>query len=169
MDIKEVIENCNNGDYVIDNNNRKWKVDKGDLTNKTGFIFDIYNLKELFDLQFKKADETDWSKVTVDTKILVSNNNNIWHKRHFAKYENDKVFAFMNGTTSYTDNTCTTWKYAKLYKEEDHKIKCVDCKKDIKSVKQYCNECGVLLCKSCFENGEKGLCKECEYENDGMC
>lgn len=118
MNIKEVIEKCNNGDYVVDNNNRLWKIDKGDLTNKTYFIFNIYNLKEILDLQFKKVYEVDWSKVPVDTKILVSNNNNKWYKRHFAKYENDEVFAFMNGTTSYTDNSCITWKYAKLYKED---------------------------------------------------
>lgn len=118
MNIKEVIEKCNNGDYVKDNNNRIWKIDKGDLTNKTYFIFNIYNLKEILDLQFKKVYEVDWSKVPVDTKILVSNNNNKWYKRHFAKYENDEVFAFMNGTTSYTDNSCITWKYAKLYKED---------------------------------------------------
>lgn len=29
MNIKEVIEKCNNGDYVKDNNNRIWKIDKG--------------------------------------------------------------------------------------------------------------------------------------------
>ena len=117
------MKKCNNGDYVKDNNNRIWKIDKGDLTNKTYFIFNIYNLKEILDLQFKKVYEVDWSKVPVDTKILVSNNNNKWYKRHFAKYENDEVFAFMNGTTSYTDNSCITWKYAKLYKEDGEEEK----------------------------------------------
>lgn len=49
------------------------------------------------------------------------------------------------------------------------KYKCFDCKKDIKSVEKHCEECGVTLCESCYENGERGFCEECEYEFDGMC
>ena len=48
-------------------------------------------------------------------------------------------------------------------------MKCTDCEKDIKSVEKYCEECGVMLCESCYENGERGICEECEYEFDGMC
>ena len=120
MNIKEVIEKCNNGDYVKDNNNRIWKIDKGDLTNKTYFIFNIYNLKEILDLQFNKVYVVDWSKVEVDTKILVSIDNKRWYKRYFAKFENDVVYAFSNGATSFTYEYTAfePWHYAKLYKEE---------------------------------------------------
>lgn len=119
MNIIEVFEKCNNGDYVIDNYKRRWKVDNGELTVSCLWptFYNLYTLKEITELQFKKVYDVDWSKVEVDTKILVSNNNKKWYRRYFAKYENDEVFAFMNGTTSYTDNTCTTWKYAKLYEE----------------------------------------------------
>lgn len=63
----------------------------------------------------------DWSKVKVDTKILVRDSEDTsWAKRHFAKYENNKVYAWDCGTTSYTAPTVcymSSWKYVKLSKE----------------------------------------------------
>ena len=123
MNIKEVFEKCNDGDFVIDNNNKKWKVDKWndkcDLTNEWYFIYNYYTLTELFDLDFKKVYDVDWSKVEVDTKILVSTDNIKWYRRYFAKYENDKVCAFIGGATSFSSGGYyTSWKYAKLYKED---------------------------------------------------
>ena len=29
-------------------------------------------------------------------------------------------------------------------------MKCTDCEKDIKSVEKHCEECGVMLCESCY-------------------
>lgn len=59
MNLKEVFEKCNDGDFVIDNNNKKWKVDKCDLTNgminEYYFIYNYYTLTELLDLDFKKV------------------------------------------------------------------------------------------------------------------
>lgn len=130
MDIKEVFEKCNDGDYVVDNNNKKWKVvkynDKGDLTNECDltsewdFIANFYTLTELFDLEFKKVYGVDWSKVAVDTKILVSFDNEKWYKRYFAKFEDGKIYTFANGTTSFSYNyrELVPWNYAKLYKED---------------------------------------------------
>ena len=34
MNINEVFEKCNDGDYVIDNFNKKWKVDEEELKQK---------------------------------------------------------------------------------------------------------------------------------------
>ena len=63
----------------------------------------------------------DWSKVPVDTKIFVRNDENeIWFSRHFAKYVNGKVYSWANGRTSWStsiDNICD-WNYAKLADEE---------------------------------------------------
>ena len=56
----------------------------------------------------------DWSKVAVDTPILVSNDNVHWHRRHFTKYENREVHAWRDGKTSYTIEVACPWKYAKL-------------------------------------------------------
>lgn len=57
----------------------------------------------------------DWSKVAVDTPILVRDNSfSEWGKRYFAKYENGGVYAWSNGTTSRSGDRCTPWKLAKL-------------------------------------------------------
>ena len=59
----------------------------------------------------------DWSKVAVDTPILVrfSGDDKDWVKRHFARYDNGHVRARINGNTSWTANgKSDTWTYAKL-------------------------------------------------------
>ena len=119
MNIKEVFEKCNDGDYVIDNNNRKWKVDKGDLSCDCGDINNFYNLKQISELDFRKFYDIDWSKVEVDTKILVSNDDVRWYRVHFAMFENDTIYSFSNGTTSFTYeySAFEPWKYAILYEE----------------------------------------------------
>ena len=59
----------------------------------------------------------DWSKVPVDTPILVRDEDEEkFKKRHFAKYANEKVYAWNMGATSWTadENCVTTWNCAKL-------------------------------------------------------
>lgn len=57
----------------------------------------------------------DWSKVAVDTPILVRYGvHSEWVKRHFAKYENGKVYAWNDGATSWSGNGCVPWGLAKL-------------------------------------------------------
>ena len=64
--------------------------------------------------------EVDWSKVPVDTPILVRDcDNENWLKRHFAKYENGIVYAWDDGSTSWTGCCTITWNYAKLAEEGD--------------------------------------------------
>ncbi len=120
MNIKEVFEKYNDGDYVIDNHKRRWKLDKGDLSCDCGYINNFYALKQILELDFKKVYDIDWSKVDVDTKILVSNDNKKWYRRHFAMFENDTIYTFDNGTTSFTYSYTgfVPWQYGKLYKEE---------------------------------------------------
>ncbi|MGN0417035.1 hypothetical protein [Anaerostipes faecalis] len=72
--------------------------------------------------------EVDWSKVAVDTPILVrESEHNRWTKRYFAKYENGKVFAWNSGATSWASDDLHTswWNYAKLadIKEEEEWVK----------------------------------------------
>ena len=68
--------------------------------------------------------EVDWSKVPVDTPVLVRNDeSDRWCNRHFAYFEVGKVSTYDCGTTSWTadkSHICTsTWRYAKLANEED--------------------------------------------------
>lgn len=64
----------------------------------------------------------DWSKVPVDTPILVRDiESDEWERRYFAKYEDNTVYAWSDGATSWStdsDNVCD-WAYAKLAESED--------------------------------------------------
>lgn len=62
----------------------------------------------------------DWSKVPIDTPILVRDlENEKWTKRHFAKYEGGKVWAYRNGTTSWTNNGIYCWTFEKLAADDE--------------------------------------------------
>ena len=64
--------------------------------------------------------EVDWSKVKVDTPILVRNGeNDKWFKRYFAKYEGGVVYAWKSGRTSWTEDCMIEWSYAKLAENEE--------------------------------------------------
>ena len=64
--------------------------------------------------------EVDWSKVEVDTPILVRVSEDVkWIKRYFAKYENGLVYAWNGGGTSWTVYNMSAWKYAKLAESEE--------------------------------------------------
>lgn len=68
------------------------------------------------------APPIDWSKVAVDTLILVRDNEGkVWRKRYFAKFENGKVYAWLGGATSWSvdDDNITYWKFAKLAESEE--------------------------------------------------
>lgn len=60
----------------------------------------------------------DWEKVEVDTPIFVKNvDNETWKCRYFAKYENGKVYAWIEGKTSWSNRICdepSYWEIAKL-------------------------------------------------------
>lgn len=62
--------------------------------------------------------KVDWSKVAVDTPILVRNSVcSDWVRSYFAKYENGFVYAWESGKTSHTTNTAYYWVDAKLVDE----------------------------------------------------
>lgn len=59
--------------------------------------------------------EVDWSKVEVDTPILVwDDEEQDKVHRHFAKYEDSVIFAWKDGMTSWSTETKIVWTYAEL-------------------------------------------------------
>ncbi len=64
--------------------------------------------------------EVDWTKVPVDTPILVSDDEKHWERRYFAEWFLGKVYAFADGSTSWSvgENGTTSWRYAKLAEGE---------------------------------------------------
>ncbi len=125
----EICKKENVGKKYKDNLGTIWKVFRAVLT--TGTCYDLKNnldevlstnfyMSDLAELDFEEV--IDWSKVPVDTKVLVGSDNKKWIRRHFAKYENGNVCAWNNGATSFSANTKASymiWRYAKLYKGDE--------------------------------------------------
>lgn len=65
----------------------------------------------------------DWSKVAVDTPILVKDvKSGEWNRGYFAMYENGTVFTWYHGATSWSaegESDIASWKFAKLAERED--------------------------------------------------
>lgn len=70
-----------------------------------------------------KEPEVDWSKVKVDTPIYVRRSDDEeWESRHFAKFEDGRVYAWVDGATSWTANDecdVISWNCAKLAESEN--------------------------------------------------
>lgn len=58
----------------------------------------------------------DWSKVPIDTPVLVSAGGKRWYRRYFAGMRNGKLEAYDVGATSWSvhDNRTCVWRYMKL-------------------------------------------------------
>ena len=128
MNIFEVVKKENLGkvyEIFLDGVNRgKWRIEEVgvedfDFFNEEGEPLElIYSISQIVKMEFREV--VDWSKVSVDTKVLVSNDGEKWYKRHLYKYEDGKFLAWDNGKTSFTAtdvNERFPWEYAKLYQE----------------------------------------------------
>lgn len=98
-----------------------WTVEVGSLVNDLGNITEIYSMEIISQIDFEPC--IDWLKIAADTKILVRDDNDeTWHKKHFARFENNKILTFWTGCTSWTHpsgTSLTPWKYAKLAESEE--------------------------------------------------
>ena len=81
-------------------------------------------LQMLWLMEEYEEPEVDWSKVEVDTPILVRDNEDtesatvVWLKRYFAEYKDGLVYAWTNGRTSWNEDEMYGWNYAKLAENE---------------------------------------------------
>lgn len=101
--IKTLLNNCENCQF-----NDEWGSD---------------TLRKWLDSEYvePEKEEVDWSKVPIDTKILVSADKINWYRRYFAgidKYTNERL-AWADGATSWANRSTMAWKYIKLYKEDE--------------------------------------------------
>ena len=128
MNIIEVSKKENIGkvyEIFIDGENKgKWEIEeikKGEFEffNVKGEVLDeIYFISQIARMEFKEV--IDWSKIPVDTKVLVSKDGENWLRRYFAKYEDDKIYFFSCGASSYSVDDISnvlSWEYVKLYQE----------------------------------------------------
>lgn len=76
-------------------------------------------LQNIWLLEEYEEPEIDWSKVEIDTPILVRDyEGQEWERRYFAKYENKTIYAWDSGRTSWTEDGVTEWRLAKLAETE---------------------------------------------------
>lgn len=122
----EIIELAvNTGKLVLKNGEpalcRETKCEECDFYGLDSCKGSTYNFREWLNSEYV-APPVDWSKVAVDTPILVRDyENREWTRRHFAKIKNGTVFAWRGGATSWSEDGEETipWKYAKLAESEE--------------------------------------------------
>ena len=77
-------------------------------------------LQAIWLMEEYKEPPVDWSKVEVDTPILVrETKDGEWLRRHFAKYEDGIVYTWKDSHTSWTEDCMTGWDYGKLAESEE--------------------------------------------------
>lgn len=69
----------------------------------------------------EEKEEVDWSKVPIDAKVLVSDDEINWYRRYFAGIDTytNEYLAWPDGATSWVNRPTLPWKYIKLYKEDE--------------------------------------------------
>lgn len=96
---------------------------KGEVVNDTKIVITLHGLLPDFNepnyLDIGKyLGIIDWSKIPVDTPVLVEKTLGVVVKRHFAKFENGRVCFFGGGRTSWSSEsdgiTYIAPKYVKL-------------------------------------------------------
>ena len=116
---KEILEIACSGDCIAFNKTTNKVVPCNRLFCSDCFFNEIgcrKSVKKWCESEYVEP-SVDWSKVPVDTPILVRDQyEEKFKKRYFAKYANEKVYAWNMGTTSWTadDNCVTSWNFAKL-------------------------------------------------------
>lgn len=86
---------------------------------RTGRRYSGAEIKEWLFQEYEEP-KVDWSKVKVDTPILVRNDGNPrWTRGYFAGYVHETVYAWKYGKPSWTAGDASGWKYAKLAESED--------------------------------------------------
>lgn len=107
--------------YTVDNHGNLYYNDL--LCESEAKLFSSVRYNDIIKCDFVEYVDVDWAKVEVDTKILVKccSSQENWDKRHFAKYENGKIYVWRDGLTSFTvndKNDYTEWEFSELYEEE---------------------------------------------------
>ena len=128
------VTECTNGIVFIDKDDcySMLKTYNDNLEGTCSKIMKVYGFSEYEcksrsistedrELLWDRGDEVDWSKVKVDTKVLVRNPSisKSWSKAYFAKYKDGNVYVYDGGKTSWSGGLITYWAEAKLYKEDE--------------------------------------------------
>ena len=101
---------------------RETKCEDCDFNKLNSCKCSEYKFREWLNSEYVEP-PVDWSKVAVDTPILVRDSEeDAWRKRHFAKIKNGTVFAWRGSATSWSargSSDIRAWKMAKLAESEE--------------------------------------------------
>ena len=77
------------------------------------------NMNRIKWLVSEYKEEVDWTKVPIDTPVLVSDDGVNWERRYFVRRTAEAMFGvYSNGATSWSTDGYVTWyRYAKLANE----------------------------------------------------
>ena len=100
------------------------------------------NSKDNQDYLIYKRDNVDWNEVTVDTRIVVSNDGENWFKRRFSRFEDKTIYAFIDGGDSWSSNGMDeSWEFAKLAEvKEKIAIKSLPAIEEAKDIQEECRD-----------------------------
>lgn len=77
------------------------------------------HIKKVMTFETFSEPEIDWAKVEKDTLIEVrENGERPWDRRYFAKYQDGKIYAYLDGRTSKTESQIIDWEFARLAEED---------------------------------------------------
>lgn len=103
--INKIDENLFNMTFAVNKFGDLVDANDTDLTR-------ICSLSNLMKLEFEEI--MDWSKVPVDTKVLVSDDEEVWHKEYFSHISNTIFYTFDGGTSWNNKENTIGWAYCKL-------------------------------------------------------
>lgn len=86
------------------------------MLDSSGCCRTVHLTQKQVDLIMEWKPPVDWSKVPIDTRVIVWNDSTRKHKRYFTKYANGKIYAFVDGATSWSGKPSLVyeWKYGEL-------------------------------------------------------
>lgn len=143
---------------------RKMDVFNEDLTHKEHDFWDVCKIIQDDSIVWER-EEVDWSKISKDTKVLVSNGErddidfeDSFVRRYFAKYKNGIFYTYAQGTDSWTNESycynLVSWDYCKLVEEPKENITV----EDLESIIDNCD------CNGCLPELEDYNCSRCKAE-----
>jgi len=147
-------------DFTSDSTMFDYNNDLTHKENKYNDLMQIFSIGKMIELW--KREEVDWSKIPIDTKVLVGNIPYQEEKRYFAKYEKGIFYTYGAGCDSWSYDDCNKlvpWYYCKL--AEDLKEE-VTYKKMMESIDKICNKHYKKnkTCSDCVAYNRKGLCNK---------
>ena len=113
---------CDGRRFAVDEKTELLEMCEGKPCSECLFCGDCENKHRIWaEEEYGSRRLIDWSKVAVDTPIYVRGSKyDMWAKRHFAEYKNERVYAFADGKTSFTNEgrELVDWDYAELAEVE---------------------------------------------------